>query len=333
MSIRAPLTDPCPTWASALILQEVPVTEPRTTGKSDAAAEAVAAAIGRLTGEGAGASPADIATEAGVPYSTTNKKLRALKAAGRAESFDSPDKRTVWRLTGASHPSAASHAEEAPEPDSATVPDRATAPDPAAAPTLDGDPAAATTHTAVEEPADDGTADTDAAPTPAEATEPDPETADQPGGAAHDAPTDPPGATATTDPAGTRGNTDAVGDAEAGDAEAGDAAPPATRPAARTRRTRSRTAAGDSDGAPGTSRRAGGTLRGAILDILEANPDQQYKVAALCKAIDAANAGTGKAKASQGAVYNAVVKLVADQRAVQTVDKPATFQLAPPTAG
>ncbi len=298
------------------------MTEPRTTGKSDAAAEAVAAAIGRLTGEGAGASPADIATAAGVAYSTTNKKLRALKGAGRAESFDSPDKRTLWRLTAAGQASTTSDAEAASEPD------------PASAPTLDGDPAAATTHTAVEEPADDGTADTDAAPTPAaEATEPDTETADQPGGAAHDTPTEPPGATATTDPACTLDTADAVGDAEAGDAEAGDAAPPATRPAARTRRTRSRTAAGDSDGAPGTSRRAGGTLRGAILDILEANPDQQYKVAALCKAIDAANAGTGTAKASQGAVYNAVVKLVADRRAVQTVDKPATFQLAPPTAG
>src|SRR6266487_2071663 len=144
MSIRAPLTDRCPTWASALILQEVPVTEPRTTGKSDAAAEAVAAAIGRLTGEGAGASPADIATAAGVPYSTTNKKLRALKGAGRAESFDSPDKRTLWRLTAAGQAGTTSDAEAASEPDPAT------APDPASAPTLDGDPAAATTHTAVE---------------------------------------------------------------------------------------------------------------------------------------------------------------------------------------
>jgi hypothetical protein len=55
----------------------------RTTGKIDAAAEKVATTIGRL-GQ---ATAAAIAAEAGVAYSTTNKKLRALEAAGRAEAF------------------------------------------------------------------------------------------------------------------------------------------------------------------------------------------------------------------------------------------------------
>ena len=82
--------------------------------------------------------------------------------------------------------------------------------------------------------------------------------------------------------------------------------------------------------APRAAKRAGGTLRGAILDILEANPDRQYKVGELCKVIDAANAGTGAAKASQGAVANALDTLSRKGTVTRTVDRPATFQLTPP---
>ncbi|MEH0985882.1 MarR family winged helix-turn-helix transcriptional regulator [Micromonospora sp. CPCC 205556] len=78
----------------------------------------------------------------------------------------------------------------------------------------------------------------------------------------------------------------------------------------------------------GTSRRSGGALRGAVLGILEAHPDRQYKTGELAKLIDAANGGSGAAKASAGAVANAAIKLVADGQAVQTVERPATFQLA-----
>ncbi|PWU60658.1 hypothetical protein DLE60_09895 [Micromonospora globispora] len=81
------------------------------------------------------------------------------------------------------------------------------------------------------------------------------------------------------------------------------------------------------------ARRAGGSLRGTILDILEAHPDRQYKTGELAKLIDAGNAGSGAAKASPGAVANAATKLVATGKAVQTVERPATFQLAPANVG
>ncbi|RKN46180.1 MarR family winged helix-turn-helix transcriptional regulator [Micromonospora endolithica] len=78
-----------------------------------------------------------------------------------------------------------------------------------------------------------------------------------------------------------------------------------------------------------SSRRAKGSLRAAVLDILESHPDRAYKTGELCKLIDAAEAGTGVLKARPGAVVNAAVKLVGEGKVVQTVEKPATFQLAP----
>ncbi|MCI4066187.1 MarR family transcriptional regulator [Micromonospora sp. R77] len=84
---------------------------------------------------------------------------------------------------------------------------------------------------------------------------------------------------------------------------------------------------------PPKVRRAGGSLRATILDILEAHPDRQYKTGELARLVDAANAGSGAAKASAGAVANAAIKLVAAGRAVQTVERPATFQLAPASGG
>ncbi|WP_422733862.1 MarR family transcriptional regulator [Micromonospora sp. WMMD558] len=80
------------------------------------------------------------------------------------------------------------------------------------------------------------------------------------------------------------------------------------------------------------ARRGKGSLRGAILDILEAHPDRAYKTGELCKLIDA-NRGAGVAKASAGAVANAATKLVADGLAVQTVERPATFQVSPTRRG
>ncbi|MEU4677917.1 helix-turn-helix domain-containing protein [Micromonospora sp. NPDC023737] len=79
-------------------------------------------------------------------------------------------------------------------------------------------------------------------------------------------------------------------------------------------------------------RRIKGSLRGAVLDILEAHPERAYKTSELCRLIDAANAGADAKKASAGAVVNAADKLVGDGRAVRTVEKPATFQLAPARA-
>jgi hypothetical protein len=58
------------------------MTNKRTTGRTDAGVEAVAAAISRL-GQ---ATAAAIAAEAGVAYSTTNKKLRALVRGSKTPS-------------------------------------------------------------------------------------------------------------------------------------------------------------------------------------------------------------------------------------------------------
>jgi len=59
-------------------------------------------------------------------------------------------------------------------------------------------------------------------------------------------------------------------------------------------------------------------------------PVRQYKVGELCKLIDAANADTGAARASQGAVANALDTLSRKGTVTRTVDRPATFQLTPP---
>jgi len=79
---------------------------------------------------------------------------------------------------------------------------------------------------------------------------------------------------------------------------------------------------------PPAGRRASDTLGGAILDILEANPGQRYKVSELCRLINTASEGTGAKKAGGGAVVNAANKLVETGHAVLAVEKPATFALA-----
>jgi hypothetical protein len=214
----------------------------------------------------------------------------ALNDAGRAESFDGPDKRTRWRLTTAGQAGPVGAAAQGQQADPAAQPAAHARPARDAGPAVDGDPDTAAPRTSTD--------------------------ADQPGRSVGPdaAPADPPGHAST-------------GDADAPDAQPGHPQP-ATGPA-----TPAQPPAGHGDHAPAQTRRAGGSLRGAILDILQANPDRQYKVGELCTLIDAANAGTGAAKASQGAVYNAAVKLVNAQQAAQTVERPATFQLATPPTG
>ena len=80
-------------------------------------------------------------------------------------------------------------------------------------------------------------------------------------------------------------------------------------------------------------RRASGTLDGAVLDILEAHPEQTFKISQLCKLIDAANEGSDTAKASPGAVVLACQRLVGKGKAVLVVQKPATFQLVAVASG
>ncbi len=271
------------------------MTDKPTTAKTDSGAEAVAAAIGRLGGVDAAATAAAIAAEAGVAYSTTNKKLRALTDAGRAESFDGPGNRTRWRLTDNALTAMAAAGQ--PDDDGQTV---VTAP-----------PAEQTArpHVTVT-PADFADQLADEAGTPAE---PD-------GGKPTDA--------ATADGAQTADGVDttavpAVDAASHADTGVRTAPAPDQGPDQATDQPAAEQAG------PATVRRSAGTLPGAVLGILAAHPERQYTVGELCKLITEASEGTGAAQASRGAVANAATKLVGQRRAEQTVERPATYQLAP----
>ncbi|MEO3773957.1 MarR family transcriptional regulator [Micromonospora sp. B9E7] len=309
----------------------------------------VLAALHRL-GE---ATAATIATEAGLGYSTTTPKLRTLETAGLAEPTRSDTGRSLWRLTdtGRTHAEqGGGHGQPAPEPatrdtdtpgtaaehgprgDDAKEAGEAAGQDrdqrPAAEVPTDGQP------DAVQESASPAHGDAEAVPDAAAEAE-DTETHDGDDSGRSTAEPEVPVTTDDTDPA--TGPTPAANEADAKpatpdsppagtttDSTTGEpaaeapAAPPATE------------AAGEAAQAP--TRRASGTLRGAILDILEANPGQQYKVSELCKLVDRANEGSGAKKASAGAVHNAAVKLVETGRAVLAAEKPATFALADATA-
>ncbi|WP_374536204.1 MarR family transcriptional regulator [Micromonospora aurantiaca (nom. illeg.)] len=309
--------------------------------------ERVLAALHRL-GE---ATAAAIATDAGLGYSTTTPKLRTLASAGLAEPTRSDTGRSLWRLTdtGRAHAEQGDHGQPAPEPATRdTDTDTAAEHRPHGDDTQDSEETAGQDHDqrpAAEVPAD-GQPDaiqesTSPAPGGVEAA-PD-EAAEAEDTETHDGDDDdrstaePEAPVATDDTDRATGTTPAANEADAGpatpdcppagtatDSTTGDpatevpAAPPATE------------AAGEA--AQARTRRASGTLRGAILDILEANPGQQYKVSELCKLVDRANEVTGAKKASAGAVHNAAVKLVATGRAVLAAEKPATFALADTTA-
>ncbi|MFI6332997.1 MarR family transcriptional regulator [Micromonospora chersina] len=249
-----------------------------------------------------------VAEHAGLGYSTATAKLRAWEKAGQAERFRSDDNRAMWRLTDtgrtttATPPSTQKAADTPPSGTPVATSDTATPTDPLGTPGVperDGEPPV---------PADQ---DTDAA-SPALAST---------GGAP--APLDTATSSSGRDeqpPSGEAGHdlqqSDAVADDAEGEGEGGSNPDPQGQATA-----------------TGNNRRVKGSLRGAVLDILEAHPDRQYKTSELRKLIDAANAGSGAKKASQGAVYNAAIKLVAAGTLVQTVERPATFQLAPANGG
>ncbi|MCX4387313.1 MarR family transcriptional regulator [Micromonospora peucetia] len=257
----------------------------------------VLAALGEL-GE---ATAAAVAEHAGLGYSTATAKLRAWEQTGQAEKFHTDGNRTLWRLTDtgrtttatqADPPSREAASDAPPDQPEQTTPDTADFSDlPVAA-----DPPQQDGERIV--PPDGHTGDEASAPATGAPAPPDTAT---PGRADEE----PPLAEADHQDQQAERAAEAEADAE------GDAASKAASTA--------------------QDRRAKGSLRGAVLDILEAHPNQQYKTGELCKLIDAANAGTGAKKASGGAVYNAAVKLVAVGKAVQTVEKPATFQYASTT--
>jgi hypothetical protein len=272
------------------------------------------------------ATAAAIAEHAGLGYSTVTPKLRTWENTGHAERFRTSDGRTLWRLTAAGRAACA-------PTDDAT----ATAP-PEPVPDVAGDATAA--QAAVD---DDPAADRDTADKPDAATPPRRHPGED--------------STATADPGATepaRAGTPATASPEAADGRTGpspdttpaapaaspDAEAPATprdQPEHPTHPAADETPTSDADppepareATSATTRRTPGAMRAAITGICQSQPERQFKVAELCKLIDAANAGTGAAKASQGAVYNACTKLAAAGTLIQTVDKPATFQLTAP---
>ncbi|MET7951031.1 MarR family transcriptional regulator [Micromonospora sp. NPDC005324] len=242
------------------------------------------------------ATAAAVAEHAGLGYSTATAKLRVWEGTGQTERVQGEDKRAVWRLTESGHATVGAGRTALPTITS-SGPESPPDDSPSTGDAVDDDPGATSdTEQPGEQPttppdsAADGEPPTSAADPHARADEP-PAVDDDPAPTVAD---DPPHASALDD----------------SEAEAA-----ATSDAATT--------------APGRSHRAKGSLRAAVLDILEAHPDRAYKTGELCKLIDAAEAGTGVLKARPGAVVNAAIKLVAAGTAVQTVDKPATFQLAP----
>ncbi|MBQ1022791.1 MarR family transcriptional regulator [Micromonospora sp. C95] len=301
----------------------------------------VLAALHRL-GE---ATAAAIATEAGLGYSTTTPKLRTLETAGLAEPTRNDTGRSLWRLTdtGRQHAEQGDHGQPAPEPATRDT----DTPGTAAEHGPRGDDTQETGETAGQDhdqrPAADGQPDAaqeSASPTPGdveaaldEATEAEDTETDH--GDSLTAEPEMPVTTDDTDPA--TGTPPAANQADP------EPATPDNLPAGTTTDSTTGDPATEAPAAPppiqaageaaqDRTRRASGTLRGAILDILEANPGQQYKVSELCKLIDRANEGTDARKASAGAVHNAAVKLVATGRAILAAEKPATFALANSTA-
>ncbi|MEU5554276.1 MarR family transcriptional regulator [Micromonospora sp. NPDC047793] len=300
------------------------------------ALDKVAAALAELGQETAAA----IAARAGVGYSTATKKLRVLEEAGQAEPYRADDGRTLWRPA----PSTAGSTDGDDTP--ASTPD--TEPRDAPAPPIAEDEG----REQADEPSTPAqkTTGPDESSAPAEdTTEPDEPTADQPDdaepastdddtdrptshgppGQADDSPTEPTPAAEPQEERDEPAEAGSVSDSVVATVDETEVAdPPASTDDSASASAPAEDPNVSTDGRP---RRSKGTLRGAILDVLEAHPDQQFKTSQLCQAIDKANEGSGSAKASAGAVVNAVHKLVADNRAIQVVERPAAFQLAPKT--
>jgi DNA-binding MarR family transcriptional regulator len=308
--------------------------DPATPAQVAPSVAKVLAALVRLGQDTAAA----IAAEAGLGYSTTTPKLRLLENQGLAEPVRGGDGRTLWRPTDAG----CAHGEQLSEPDPAgTLPSTA---EPTAA------EASGTTTPSAEEiqrnGAADGTSESpDNAPARPDGSDEGPAGISQPA-----APSGPAGPAATAaepapanaddpQPPTTGGEPAAVSGTAPADAAEPAAGAPQTGDAASDTGTDGTQAPDTAPAEPvaepaGTdSRRASGTLRGAILDILEANPGQRYKVSELCRLIDKANEGSGVKKASAGAVHNAATKLAEAGRVVLAVEKPATFALTGADAG
>ncbi|RKF23640.1 MarR family winged helix-turn-helix transcriptional regulator [Micromonospora globbae] len=242
------------------------------------------------------ATAAAVADKAGLGYSTATAKLRALEHTGQAEPIRTEDKRAVWRLTDAGRTTVGADHSFPPAHDTGT----------------DAPPEAPAQTTPDDDPAEERNTTEDADTADEEPPTPQPD--------------DP---TGTAPSAASRATADAPSQAHGGAAEPAVASDADSEHPSAASESDPAAPAAEAGTSTAGSRRTKGSLRGAVLDILEAHPDRAYKTSELCKLIDAANAGTDAKKASAGAVVNAADKLVNDGKAVRTVDKPATFQLAP----
>ncbi|MEV0003479.1 MarR family transcriptional regulator [Micromonospora sp. NPDC050980] len=236
------------------------------------------------------ATAAAVAEHAGLGYSTATAKLRVWEGTGQTERIQGDDKRAVWRLTDSGHATVGASRTATPTDSSFAEPE-----------------APADESASVGDTVGDGPGDTEKsserASTPDSTAEGEPPAA-EPSAPADEPPTgDDPAPTVDDDPP------------QAGTLDDSEAQAVATPDSSTT--------------APGRSRRAKGSLRAAVLDILEAHPDRAYKTGELSKLIDAANVGTDARKASPGAVANAADKLVGAGKAIRIDGKHATFQLAP----
>ncbi|MFG1648394.1 MarR family transcriptional regulator [Micromonospora sp. NPDC049275] len=240
------------------------------------------------------ATAAAVAEHADLGYSTATAKLRVWEGTGQTERVQGEDKRAVWRLTESGHATVGAARNASPTVASAG-PESPPADSPSTGDAVDDDPGATSD---IERSGEQPTT-----PTADEAADGEPPAADPPARADEPTADDDPAPTVDDDPP------------RAGTLDDGEAEAVSTSDAAST--------------APGRSHRAKGSLRAAVLDILEAHPDRAYKTGELCKLIDAANVGTDAKKASAGAVVNAADKLVGAGKAIRTEEKPVTFQLAP----
>lgn len=240
------------------------------------------------------ATAAAVAEHADLGYSTATAKLRVWEGTGQTERVQGDDKRAVWRLTDSGHATVGAGRTASPT-DSSAGPESPPDDSPSTGDAVDDD-LGATSDT--EQSGDQHTT-----PTPDSAADGEPPTSAAEAHAHVDEPT-----AGDDDPAPTVDDPPQAGTLDDGEAKA------VANPDAATT-------------APG--RRAKGSLRAAVLDILEAHPDRAYKTGELCKLIDAAYVGTGAKKASAGAVVNAADKLVGAGKAIRTEGKHTTFQFAP----
>jgi hypothetical protein len=277
---------------------------------------AILAAMTRL-GE---ADARKIAVEASVAYSTTVKKLRGLAADGRAIRRDNGNGPVLWR---------AAHTDTtptAPEPDRVdaertTFPD--TAPNPAPTvpnPDIEPAPESAPTrpnHDTSTYPAPASTTDeTHAPPAVDEQADPGgggPARTDQPDDAAVDAATPESG----TEPAALEPLAPPADEAAVTDSATGSATGIVVAETGSGEADAASTAESAVADAPAAARRGKGKLRDEVLAVLQDHPDTAYKISQLSKLLGGA---------SQGAITNALHKLVTDGTVTQTVERPATYQ-------